>query len=193
MDAKTFNENVIKTESTIDAVNIPMPVFVSLMEAIIALGTNVDMVKKNVFYGKPVDSDKWKRNIITATNQLLDHATYFDSPDNNQDTPIANLNPRMFHAAIGMYTESVEMIEALLKSVINVSPLDTVNFMEEISDSLWYAAIASDETNIGIDQCMDTVIKKLKARYPDKFDSDAAVTRDLNAERRILETGFSST
>ena len=38
---------------------------------------------------------------------------------------------------------------------------------------------------------MDTIIKKLKARYGDKFTDEAAEHRDLNIERSILEDGLS--
>ena len=35
--------------------------------------------------------------------------------------------------------------------------------------------------------CMERNIKKLKVRYPDKFTSEAALNRDLDAERKVLE------
>ena len=36
-------------------------------------------------------------------------------------------------------------------------------------------------------RCEETVIKKLKVRYPDKFQSRLALTRDLDSEREVLE------
>lgn len=42
---------------------------------------------------------------------------------------------------------------------------------------------------MGIDKgdALEKNINKLKARYPDKFDNDKAINRDLDAERKILE------
>jgi hypothetical protein len=37
-------------------------------------------------------------------------------------------------------------------------------------------------------EVMDINIKKLEARYPEKFTEDKAINRDLEAERKILES-----
>jgi hypothetical protein len=42
---------------------------------------------------------------------------------------------------------------------------------------------------INLDDYMEKVVLKLKKRYPDKFTVDAAINRDLDAERKVLETG----
>lgn len=43
------------------------------------------------------------------------------------------------------------------------------------------------EYDIDIQNSMDINIQKLKARYPDKFDTEKAINRDLETERNILE------
>jgi NTP pyrophosphatase (non-canonical NTP hydrolase) len=66
--------------------------------------------------------------------------------------------------------------------------IDYTNLAEEIGDQLWYVAIGTDAIEVRLDDVMDTNIAKLKARYPQNFDAKAAVNRDLEAERKILES-----
>jgi NTP pyrophosphatase (non-canonical NTP hydrolase) len=90
-----------------------------------------------------------------------------------------------------MFTESVEMLQAIDKATMNGESVDVVNFGEELGDSEYYQAIAYDELDMDPERVMSTIINKLKHRYPDKFDNTNAINRDLLAERAILETGFS--
>lgn len=94
---------------------------------------------------------------------------------------------RLLHAALGMQTESAEFSDAIKKSLFYGKPLDVVNLKEELGDLFWYIAIAIDELDTTIDTEMDRVINKLKLRYPEKFTTDKAINRDLEAERALLE------
>lgn len=47
----------------------------------------------------------------------------------------------------------------------------------------------ANEFEIDMNEAREKVINKLKLRYPDKFDSDKAINRDVVAERKILEGG----
>lgn len=97
------------------------------------------------------------------------------------------VSPRLLHAAMGLDTEAGEFMDALKKSIFYGKPLDKTNLKEEIGDLLWYLAIAMNELGTDFDTEQDRVIRKLKARYPSKFDNDLAENRDLVAERKILE------
>lgn len=97
-------------------------------------------------------------------------------------------NIRLLHAGIGMCTESGEFIDQLKKHIFYGKPLDKVNLKEEISDQLWYIGIALDELGSDFDSEQRRNIDKLKARYGDKFSSEAAINRDLDKERKILES-----
>lgn len=96
-------------------------------------------------------------------------------------------NPRILHAAIGCVTEAGEMIDAIKKSVYYGRPLDTTNILEESGDLLWYLAILFDELDTDFETEMNRVISKLKTRFPDKFTEEDAFSRDLVAERKVLE------
>lgn len=94
---------------------------------------------------------------------------------------------RLMHSAMGMNTEAGEFIDALKKHVFYGKVLDKVNLKEEIGDLLWYCAIACSELGISLDEVMTQNIDKLKLRYPNKFNSEDAINRNVEAERVLLE------
>lgn len=100
------------------------------------------------------------------------------------------VGPRLIHASMGLVTEAAEFQDALKKSLFYGKPLDTTNLKEEMGDLLWYLALAMDALETDFDAEQDRVIRKLKARYPSKFDNELAENRDLATERKILETEF---
>lgn len=97
------------------------------------------------------------------------------------------INPRILHAAIGLVTESGELIDAIKKSTFYGRELDVVNVKEEAGDILWYLAILFDELGTDFETEMSRVIEKLETRFPEKFTEDAVYNRDLEAERKVLE------
>jgi len=94
---------------------------------------------------------------------------------------------RLLHGAMGMITEAGEIIDSLKKHIFYGKTLDKVNLVEEIGDTLWYIAILADELNMSIEDIMEININKLRKRYPEKFTQEAALNRDLDAERKVLE------
>lgn len=94
---------------------------------------------------------------------------------------------RALHAVMGLCTESGEALDALKKHIFYAKQLDVVNLQEELGDLFWYAAILADVCQFTFEDTMDKNIKKLMTRYPDKFTEKAAVLRDLEAEREVLE------
>ena len=94
---------------------------------------------------------------------------------------------RVFHAVMGCCTEAGEMLDQLKKHVFYGQPVDDINLIEEAGGLLWYLAVLSDALAAPLDEIMERNIAKLKKRYPDKFAPDAALNRDLDAERKVLE------
>lgn len=96
------------------------------------------------------------------------------------------VNARLLHAALGVFSESGEMLEALKKQY-ETGELDAVNFAEEVGDTQWYTAIACDAMGVDLDAIRVKNIAKLAKRYPDRFCAEAALNRDVAAERATLE------
>lgn len=130
---------------------------------------DLDLVKKKKFYNKDVS--------ITSS---VPADLKFYREDSGENT---------LHAAIGLTTECGEILEAVMKHKYCGSELDTVNIKEEIGDLMWYMAILLRDHDIDLFDAMETNIKKLRARYGEKFSAEKAIHRDLSTERSILETG----
>jgi len=93
----------------------------------------------------------------------------------------------ILHGAIGLSTESGELLDALKKHIYYGSELDIPNIKEELGDLFFYMALISRELDISFNEIMHTNIEKLKARYSEKFTQHEAENRDLTTERKILE------
>ncbi len=106
------------------------------------------------------------------------------SPAHDRVTPDMT---RLLHGVIGVATESGELLDAVKKHVYYGKPLDKVNLMEEVGDCMWYLALILREIDYSFEEVADINIKKLRARYGDKFSEYDAQNRDLAAERAILE------
>ncbi len=96
-------------------------------------------------------------------------------------------NKRVLHAAMGLVTESAELMDALKKSTFYGRDLDIVNVKEEAGDILWYLAVLFDEIDTDFETEMNRVIEKLKERFPEKFNERDAYDRDTASERKVLE------
>lgn len=134
----------------------------------------LDKVKKSLFYGKefslPNAFGNFDLDELFPTQQDKD----------------------LLHGLIGKITECGELADALIKSLDGGEPLDLVNIEEEMGDGFWYDSliikslrIIRSTTFLGIlTKCID----KLKARFGDKFSEEKALNRDLETERKILES-----
>ena len=94
---------------------------------------------------------------------------------------------RMLHAAIGLATESGELLDMLKKHIFYGKPIDWVNAKEETGDAAWYLGIAIDEMKTTMNEILTMNIEKLKLRFKNKFTEQDALNRDLDRERDLLE------
>lgn len=91
------------------------------------------------------------------------------------------------HFISGIVTEAGELLDILKKNIAYKKPIDYVNMKEEIGDIMWYIINLCDLYNWDLEEIMETNIKKLKIRYPEKFNFENAINRNLKAERAELE------
>lgn len=94
---------------------------------------------------------------------------------------------RLLHVGMGMVTEAGEFIDMLKKHIYYGKPIDRVNLNEELGDSSWYARIGANALGVGFLDVIMLNIRKLRARFPNKFSQRDAQVRDLDRERKILE------
>lgn len=190
MNIHDYVKGAVETESKIDKIESDVPVYATLTLAIRA-GDLVDHLKKNVFYGREVKLDTW--NALIDEIEFLCGMLRLSDIDNRDGTDYApyDVNPRLFHAAIGIYTEGAELLENLQKAVDGDTEADRVNFAEELGDNEWYQAIAYDELGVDPEDNFQRNNTKLdKIRYKNKgFNKEDAINRDVDAERKVLEQG----
>ncbi len=126
--------------------------------------------------------------IANAIRTDLTRENYLVGPCNR----LSNVSStRILHGVMGVTTEAGELMDAVKKHLIYGKALDAVNLKEEMGDVLWYLAILCHELDTNFESLMQTNIKKLSARFPDKFTEHHAQNRDLVMERKILEEGVS--
>jgi len=98
------------------------------------------------------------------------------------------VTPRIEHAVMGIVTEAGELMDAVKKTKIYGKELDTVNLIEEAGDLMWYLAILSDDLGVSFEEIWQKNIAKLRKRYPEKYSDELALNRDVESERKILES-----
>lgn len=111
------------------------------------------------------------------------------TPDFIRGTADDKMMARLLHALLGMCTETGEIHDMVKKHMMYGKDFDPVNVIEECGDTLWYIALALNAVGYSMEDCMRRNIEKLRVRFPDRFTSEAALNRDLDAERKTLERG----
>lgn len=164
---RNFIKDCLRTEAkpTANPMRIDSRVYADLIHTIqdiIEMTKYLDNLKKVIFYGKEPENKSMVKSVVTASKY------------------------RMLHAAIGVVTEGGELLEALIDN-LQKDDVDEVNLIEEGGDVMWYLSILFDELDTDFEKAGNTVINKLKVRYPEKFTSDEALQRDLLTERETLE------
>ena len=99
------------------------------------------------------------------------------------------VDPQILHAAIGLSTEAGELLDAVKKSLFYGKDFDRTNAIEELGDIFWYLALGCEALGVTFEEVQATNIAKLRARYPERFKTAQALSRDLEKEREILEAG----
>ncbi len=143
-----------------------------VVETFLKAAEKLDQYKKNKYYGRALPPEMAKEEFQMTVQQ------FERSGDGMEKT---------LHAAIGLATECGELLEAVYKTKWGGMKFDEVNLKEELGDLFWYNAILFREYKLDLDDVLQINIDKLNKRYGAKFSEEAAINRDLKAEREILE------
>jgi len=79
--------------------------------------------------------------------------------------------------AMGLAGEAGEIIDMLKKSLWHGHELDREKAVKECGDLLWYLAALCNALDIKLDDVVKRNVEKLRARYPDGFDSERSKNR----------------
>lgn len=204
MENKAFIEQSERTEKKFpEGTKLTAVQTVSIFQVlneIMAIGGSLDSMKKNIIYGVTLQELARKGGVELADEDVaeaearaqtvLDGVKQSDMEDAERAERLQNLDSRsieLMHHSIGMITEAIELLDAVMESIIEGKPLDTANVLEEMGDSNWYQAGLHRLLDSSFEGVNAAVIEKLRVRYPEKFTKEAADDRDLAAEREVLE------
>ena len=80
-----------------------------------------------------------------------------------------------------------EISDVFKKKLAYNKDIDWVNVKEEIGDLMWYISNFCNLNNWDLREILNTNIQKLKIRFPEKFEENQAINRNLEQERKTLE------
>lgn len=190
MNLKEYTQGAILTESRIDNVTVDKEKLLIVLALFMEAGNLLDVIKKNAFYGRAVDTTKWNDRMAAIRGlSSVPEAQLTAEQTDLRTSDLIPVDPRVFHAIIGIATEGTELVEALHAMVSGVATQDSVNLKEEgLQDTCWYQAILADALGADWEQNLVINLAKLEARNKGKkFNAEATLNRDLESERAILE------
>jgi NTP pyrophosphatase (non-canonical NTP hydrolase) len=84
----------------------------------------------------------------------------------------------LVNGALGLAGESGEVADMVKKYMMQGHDLDYDHIAKELGDVLWYVAETATAIGYFLDDIMQMNIDKLKARYPEGFDTDRSQNRE---------------
>lgn len=100
---------------------------------------------------------------------------------------LADVNPAILHAIIGIGSESGELQDALKKALVYHAPLDFDNVKEELGDLLHYIARLIDTCGWSFEGVLDANVQKLRKRYPNGYSHQAGLERADKQETKPID------
>ena len=201
MNFKEYQQRALLTESKPAELNFGEIGLHMVLCAAITMSEIVNQTKRTMFYGKPLDGAGMRilAQDLAGFGQLLyemsdhlatknDKGNYGALPEAARNIDPKNLNLRLAHAALGIFSEAGEALE-LIRDQLEGKAFDTVNWGEEIGgDISWYQALGHDAAGTDEDVERAKNIKKLELRNKGQtFNAEGTLNRDLDAERKVLE------
>lgn len=86
----------------------------------------------------------------------------------------------LLNGLMGLNGESGECIDILKKHLFQGHALDAEHMAKELGDVAWYLAVSANAIGYDLETVMQMNVNKLKARYPDGFDTEHSLHRQKN-------------
>lgn len=83
----------------------------------------------------------------------------------------------ILHGLMGLNGEAGEAIDISKKAMFQGHDLDVEHLAKELGDVAWYLAVTANAIGYSLDDIFRMNIEKLKARYPDGFDTEKSTNR----------------
>jgi NTP pyrophosphatase (non-canonical NTP hydrolase) len=156
---------------------VPLSYLVGVLHNAITALQQLDKIKKALFYGRDPGIPEHLHSVGLGCQVA---PGLIDAQDPHK-------GEFLLHSIVGTATEAGELLELLHKALVGTEKFDEINFIEEIGDGFWYAAIGLGIIGSNFGEVQYRNIAKLRHRFPQKFTEYDANNRDLFGERAILE------
>lgn len=163
-----------------------------------ALRSRLEDAKREAAYQKREAWERARREATPTPTQAITPDEYVRlamRTECEELEPLARMCPfdgdpllpiRLVHALLGVSGEAGELSENVKKWVFYGRPLDRQEMKEELGDLLWYVALACDALGVPLSEVMEANISKLQSRFPEKFTTEKANSRDTVAEKEAM-------
>lgn len=84
---------------------------------------------------------------------------------------------QLMDGLMGLNGEAGECIDILKKHLFHGHALDVEHMAKELGDVAWYLAVSAKAIGYDLETIMQMNVDKLKARYPDGFDTEHSLHR----------------
>lgn len=101
-----------------------------------------------------------------------------------QKLAMITLNPELdkkdvlINGVMGLCGESGEAIDIVKKHLAQGHTLDREKLIKELGDIAWYLAETAYALDVPLEEVLRRNIEKLRARYPEGFDTDRSIRRE---------------
>ena len=83
------------------------------------------------------------------------------------------------NGVMGLCGEAGECSDVVKKYLYQGHTLDKLKLKDELGDETWYVAITCQALGITLDDVMEHNVKKLLLRYPDGFEAERSIHREV--------------
>lgn len=130
-----------------------------------------------------------ERNVMLNENILNDvemnHKAQIINMDGNQYQRLALItantdlkdHEQLINGALGLCGESGEVADMVKKCFMQGHELDVEHLAKELGDCMWYIALIANCIGYGLNGIMQMNVDKLKARYPEGFNTERSQNR----------------
>lgn len=136
---------------------------------------------------KPCPKPKMKDVIINDGYTIIVERRKTMDMDTYQSLAMRTLsgdskNDPLLTCALGLAGESGEVAEHVKKVRFHGHQFDRVKFEKELGDVMWYIACGCYALNLDMGEVARRNIEKLRARYPDGFQTALSINKDETKE-----------
>ena len=122
-----------------------------------------------------------RTNDSKATERLISARENFclENRCSESDSEIRNADfGGVLNACLGLSGEVGEFNDMIKKWIFHEKDLDEEHLKKELGDIMWYIAMMCHAFRWDLDEIMEMNVNKLKARYPEGFDTNRSNNRE---------------